>query len=159
MNISKPTKTIFSTIAICSCIAFASIASVNASNNKGAFDEPRGQQENMYKVQRMAKVLSLSEQQQVKIKEIKSQGKEQHQALRALMKKFKYAEKQLVQTVTFDEAAFTALHNEYQPIFSQAALIRAKTKHAVFNVLTAEQQEKWLKITKRHKGRDKKVRG
>jgi Spy/CpxP family protein refolding chaperone len=34
-----------------------------------------------------------------------------------------------------------------------------KTKHAIFNVLTAEQQVKWLKTIEYHKGHGKKMRG
>lgn len=159
MNMSKPTKTIFSTVAVFVFITFASIASVNASDNEAAFDGPREHQRKMHKVQRMAKVLSLSEQQLVQIKEVTMLGKEQHQVLRASMKQFKIAENKLVQTEKFDEQAFNALHDAYRPIFAQSALIRVKTRHAVFNVLTTEQQEKWLKAAENHKGHDKKVRG
>ena len=41
-------------------------------------------------------------------------------------------------------------------MFTQVALTRAKTKHAIFNVLTTEQQEKWLaKMDKRKKNSKK----
>lgn len=156
MNMTKPTKTIFSTAAICIVIAFASVASVNASNNDMTYDSQREYQKHQgskHKIKRMTKALSLSEQQQVQIKAIKTQAKEQHQVLRESMKEFKVAEKKLVQTETFDEQAFSALREAYQPIFAQSALIRAKTKHAVFNVLTTEQQDKWQKIIEHKKGK------
>jgi len=38
---TKPTKTFFSTIAVCIVIAFASVASVNASDNDVALDAPK----------------------------------------------------------------------------------------------------------------------
>ena len=144
MSITKPTKTIFSTIAVCIAIAFASIASVNASDNDMAFDSPRGHG-HKHHMQRMTRHLSLSEAQQVEIRAIKIQAKEQYQILRVSMKKFKMAEKKLLQTEAFDEQAFNALYEAYQPIFKELALIKVKSKQAVFNILTAEQQVTWLK--------------
>ena len=76
---------------------------------------------------------------------IKIQAKEQHQILRVSMKKFKIAEKKLLQAEEFDEQGFNALYEAYQPVFKELALIRVESKQAVFNVLTAEQQLTWLK--------------
>lgn len=168
MNMTKPTKTIFSTIAVCIVIAFASVASVNASDNDILYGpkEHKGHQhqENKHKghkqkMKRMVKALSLSEEQQVQIKAIKTQAKEQHQILQASMQEFKIEENKLLQTEKFDEQAFNTLHDTYQPIFKQLALIRVKDKHAIFNVLTTEQQEKWLKMIDHKKGQTKKRRG
>jgi len=159
MNMTKPMKTIFSTAAVCIVIAFVSVASVNASDNDIALDAPIEHQGNKHKMKRMAKALSLSEQQQVQIKAIKQQVKEQHKALRESMTQFKEEEKKLLQTKSFNEDAYSALYEAYQPIFAQIALIRVKNRHAVFNVLTEEQQEKWLKMTKHHKRNTKKARG
>lgn len=160
MNMTKSTKTLFSTVAICLVIAFASVASVNASDNDIALDTSRDYQGHKSKgskhnMKRMDKALSLSEQQQVQIKAIKTQAREQRQALRASMKEFKIAERKIMQTKSFDEKAFNALHDLYQPTFTQLALIKVKSKHAVFNVLTTEQQEKWLKIIERKKNKRK----
>jgi len=157
MNMIKPAKTIISTVAVCIVIAFASVASVNASGI--ACDVQREHQGNKHKIKHLAKVLLLSEQQQVRIKVIKKQAKEQHKVLRESMKQFKIEEKKLLQTKLFDEKAYSALHATYQPIFEQIALVRVKTKHAIFHVLTAEQQVKWLKTIEHHKGHGKKMRG
>jgi len=159
MNMTKPMKTILSTVAVCIVIAFANVASVNASDDDIALDTPIEHQGNKHKMQRMTKALSLSEQQQVQIKAIKKQAKEQHKALRESIRKFKTEEKKLMQTKGFDESAYSELHDAHQATFSQIALMRAKTKHAVFNVLTAEQQGKWLKMIKHHKRNAKKIRG
>lgn len=159
MNMTKPMKTIFSTVAVCIVIAFVSVATVNASDNDIALDAPIDHQGNIHKMKRMAKVLSLSEQQQVQIKAIKKQAKEQSHTLRVSMKQFKIAEKKLLQTKSFNDDAYSDLYEAYQPVFAQIALIRVKNKHAVFNVLTEEQQEKWLKMTKYHKRNTKKTRG
>jgi len=159
MKMTKSMRTLFSTVAVCIVIVFANVASVNASNSDMAFDSPIDHQRNMHKVKRMAKALSLSEQQQVQIKAIKRQAKEESQSLRVSMKQFKIAEKKLLQTETFNEQAFSELHEAYQPTFAQIALTKVKIKHAIFNVLTEEQQEKWLKMTKDHKRNTKKTRG
>ena len=165
MNMTKPMKTIVSTAAVCIVIAFASVASVNAADNDMLIDAPReakGHKHKGYKerghkdeMKRMAKALSLSEQQKVEIKAIKMQAKEQHQSLWESMKAFKVAEKKLLKEETFDEQAFSALYDTYQPILKQSALTRVKAKHAVFNVLTTAQQEKWQKVIKHHKRKAK----
>ncbi|NQY86691.1 MAG: Spy/CpxP family protein refolding chaperone [Colwellia sp.] len=159
MNMIKPMNTIFSIVAVCIVIAFASVASVNASDHGIASNAPIEHQGNKHKMKRMAKALSLSEQQQVQIKAIRKQAKEQHKSLRASMEEFKIAEKKLLQRASFNEQEYSTLHDTYQAVFSQVALIRAKNKHAIFNVLTAEQQLKWLKITKRHQKNANKVCG
>jgi len=144
-------------------MVLSGISSVNASNHDIAFDSPKhhqksgGHGKNIMKG--MIKALSLSEQQQVQIKTIKIQAKAQHIALRDGMKKFKEEERSLVQAQTFDEQAYSILHVAYQPIFAQKALMQAKTKHAVFNVLTIPQQEKWLKIMDERKEKRQQKRG
>jgi len=162
MNIIKPVKTMASISALCAVMAFSNIASVDASGYDIPLDSPqhhqKGNKHNKHMMKRMIKVLSLSEQQQVQIKAIKTQAKEQHKLLRGSMKKFKDEEKTLLHTQAFDEQAYTALHAAYQSTFAQMALTRAKTKHAVFNVLTTEQQGKWLKVMEERKEKRQKKR-
>jgi len=110
-------------------------------------------------MKRMVNTLSLSEQQQVQITAVKHQARQQHEMLRDSMKKFKAEEKALLQAQVFDEQAYSVLHTAYQPIFMELALIRAKTKHAVFNVLTTAQQGKWLKVMADKKGKFNNKRG
>lgn len=159
MNISKSTKFFFSTVAVCVVIAFTNITSAVASGDDIAFDMPQEHKENKHKMKRMVKALLLSEEQQVQIKAIKRQAREQHQMVSSSIKEFKAAEKELLQAEALDEQAFSALHETYQPVFAQLALLKVKTKHAIFNVLTTDQQEKWLKIVRHHKGKAKKGRG
>lgn len=155
-------KTVFATVAVCTAITFASIATVNASDN-GVEAVSCHQQEHKHRgdrheMKRMAKFLSLSQDQKVKIKAIKTDSKDQHQALNASMKAFKIAEKKLLTAKTFDEKAFSSLQSEYQPTLTKLALIRAKSKQALFNVLNKEQQDKWLKMMESKRG-DKKGHG
>ena len=153
MNIIKPVKTIVSISSVCAVLAFSSMSGAYAADNDFTLDGPGHHQKGKHMMQRMIKKLSLSEQQQVQVKAIKTKAKEQHEVLRASLKKFKEAEKPLLQAETFDEQAYIALHTSYQEAFAQMALTRAKTKHAIFNVLTTKQQEKWLKIMEKRKGR------
>ena len=153
MNIIKPVKSIISISAVCAAIAFSSMSGAYAAGNDFGFDGQRHHQKSgKHMMKRMTKVLSLSEEQQTQIKALKTQAKEQHELQRESVKKFKDEEKLLLQAETFDEQAYIALHASYQDTFTQMALTRAKTKHAIFNVLTTEQQEKWLtKMDKRKK--------
>jgi Spy/CpxP family protein refolding chaperone len=153
MNIIKSMKTIISVSTMCAVIAFSSIASVNASANDKTFESDMRHNKSKSMMKRMVKLLLLSEEQQVKIKAIKMQTKEQSGTLRDSMKQFKGAERLLLQAEKFDEKAYTALHTAYQQTFAEMALTRTKTKHAIFNVLTTEQQDKWLnKMEKRKRG-------
>ena len=163
MNSIKSVTHLASISALCTVMAFSSIASANVADSDIAFDSPRHHQRGGdyrdHMMKRMIKKLSLSEQQQVQIQAIKTQARAQHETLRASMKKFKGEEKTLLQTQTFDEQAYTALYAAYQPTFAQMALLRAQTKHAVFNALTIQQQEKWLKVLGNRKERFNKKRG
>lgn len=143
MNIIKPVKTIISISAVCAALAFSSMSGAYTSDNGFAFDGQGHHQKGKHMMKRMVKALSLTDEQQVQIKALKTQAKEQHDVFRESMTKFKDAEKALIQADSFDEQAYAALHTAYQDTFSQMAISRAKTKHAMFNVLTTEQQEKW----------------
>lgn len=150
MNIIKPLKAITSITALCSLLFIATAASVNASGYDVTFDSPRHHQRSglhtEHGMKRMISALSLSEQQQLEIKTIKTQAKEQHKSLQGSMKQFRAEAKVLIHAKNFDEQAFMTLQAAYQPSFEQAGLAKAKTRNAIFNVLTLAQQEKWSKM-------------
>jgi len=155
---TKPMKTIVATLTVCTAIAFTNISIVNATPNDGFFDDKRSGQSykhqgKKHQMKRMIKALSLSEQQQEQIKTIKTEAREQGQELRVSMTEFKVAQKALIHAKTFDENAFNTLQDQYQSVFSDYALIKTKARHAVFNILTTEQQNKWLKIIERKKSK------
>lgn len=159
MNITKPTKAVIASVTICVVMAFTSANYVNAAGNDMVFDTAKEHRGVKHKIKRMAKALSLSEEQLVKIKAIKEDALEQNKVLRESMKQFNSEEKKLIQAATFDEHAYNALRDAYQSTFNQIALVRSKNKHKIFNMLTAEQQEKWLKMAKRHERNASKMRG
>ncbi len=89
MNIIKPLKAMVSISALCSVMLLSSPSVVNASG----FDTDLGSSEYYQKrgkhhkhmMKKMIKKLELSEQQQIQIKAIKEQAKEQKATLRASM--------------------------------------------------------------------------
>lgn len=162
MNIIKPMKTIVSMSTVCAVLAFSSMSSANVSEDSVEGDSPKyhqkskHHQDSKHMMKKMAKYLGLSDEQKTEIKLIKEQAKTQHEPLRVEIKQFKEAEKLLLQADEFDEQAYITLHASFQEAFAQASLAKAKTKHALFNVLTAEQQTKWLSKKEKIKGKMKR---
>lgn len=108
-------------------------------------------------MKRMKKHLDLTDEQIVSIKSIKAESKVAIEPLREQAKSFYDSAKQLKDNKMFDEGAFTSLYAQYQDTFAQLALQKAKTKHAIYQVLTEEQQEKWEEMKEKRK-RGKKGR-
>lgn len=105
------------------------------------------------KLQHMAKKLDLSPSQVDQIKLIGQQGKIDNSELKPVIKVFKEKNKTLMLEEHFDEQAFIVLYQEYQNTLTQIALVNAKTRHAILQVLSEEQKTKWLsmKEKKKHK--------
>ncbi|MBA6391048.1 Spy/CpxP family protein refolding chaperone [Colwellia sp. BRX10-3] len=97
---------------------------------------------------RLAKKLDLTSEQRSEIKEIFTHMKEDRQAHKAALSGFKEEVKSLLQASQFDENKFNALYIQYQPNFQQAIMEKAKARHGVMQVLTPEQQEKYLSMRK-----------
>ena len=95
------------------------------------------------KFKRMAKYLELTDEQKEQMKTIRQEAKEEGANHKAALKEFREQAKELTLADNFDESAFTALQAQYQSNFQRLGLLRAKTKHAMMQVLTAEQQAKW----------------
>ena len=95
--------------------------------------------------------LDLSEDQRAAIKSIRQQtpGLESKQAL----VNFRKAERALIASDDFNEDSYQALQAEYQDAQLQHALMMAKTRHDIWNVLTPEQQAKALKKMSEHQKR------
>lgn len=119
--------------------------------------------------ERGVKKLDLTEQQQAQLKSIFAEQKAQFKALRGTdkeaMKQARAAHKAQMQALldmpTFDEAAAKELLAQRQTKGEQFGLINLKTQHQVWQVLNAEQREKYQEIKKHmrkkgHKKGDKK---
>ncbi|WDE04983.1 Spy/CpxP family protein refolding chaperone [Thalassomonas viridans] len=95
-------------------------------------------------MRKMARYLELDESQISEIRAIFQAARDENTELRATMGSFKEEMKTLLAADSFDEEAFAALQAKYQDSFQQKGLLRAKTRHAVIQVFTDEQKEKWL---------------
>ncbi|MFU2509963.1 Spy/CpxP family protein refolding chaperone [Pseudoalteromonas sp. ASV78] len=104
--------------------------------------------------ERGVKKLDLTEQQQTQLKSIFADQKAQYKALRGTdkeaMKQARAAHKAqmkaLLDMPTFDEAAAKELLAQRQSKGEQFGLINLKTQHQVWQVLNAEQREKYQEI-------------
>ncbi|MDO6507422.1 Spy/CpxP family protein refolding chaperone [Colwellia sp. 4_MG-2023] len=171
MNITKPMKTIVSIAAVCAVLAFTGMSNANVSSEDNVetkshkhYQKSERHHRGKDMMKKMSKYLGLSEEQKTQMKAIKTAAKEQDVSLRAEIKQFKEAEKLLLQAEKFDEQTYIALHDSYKETFAQMALAKAKTRNAMFNVLTPEQQVKWeskmeqRKSKMQRKGKNKKAK-
>jgi periplasmic protein CpxP/Spy len=106
-----------------------------------------------HRMAKMAKALGLTEEQKTAIKDIREQAKSEKSVLTEQLSSFKNAAKGLMSKEEFDESAFLNLKNQHQETFTQLALLKAKTRHAIRQVLTPEQQEKADKFREKRKNR------
>jgi len=95
------------------------------------------------KFKRMAKYLELTDEQKEQMKTIRQEAKTEGASHKTALREFREQARELTLADNFDESAFSTLQAQYQSNFQQLGLLRAKTKHAMMQVLTEEQQAKW----------------
>lgn len=146
-------KTMSKLFVLSACVALMVSATTYASNvdttQVKLNDKHSHHMKKKHKAKGMMKALKLTDIQKTQIKEIKSNAKAENEVLRLQMKEFKEKEKALLQTDLFDENSYIALFEQYQPVRSQLALNRAKTKHAIKQLLSEEQINKMKRLKKR----------
>lgn len=144
-SILKPWKSTLALATLCGVLALPNTAF--ACPDDGFLAE-NGQQMRHHgakvKMRRMARHLELDEAQISEIRAIYLSARDENTELRETMKTFREEMKSLLAEEIFDEEAFAALQSKYQDSFEQKGLIKAKTKHAMIQVLSEEQKEKWL---------------
>jgi Spy/CpxP family protein refolding chaperone len=96
--------------------------------------------------------LGFTEEQLAAIQVIKEAAKESRQEIKTQLKSYKQAEQSLIQSVNFDSEAWQTLSSEYQANFLAMVLLKAKTKHDIWNLMTTEQQAMALEMPKKSKG-------
>ena len=126
---------LFLTVALLSKTAFAQTVTAKPLINHGY----EYQQLSHKKFARLTKKLSLSQTQQENIKSLKQSTHEEMAALKPAMQSFRTQVKTLLSAETFDEQAFIVLREGNQDIFTAMAVIKAKHKFAMKNILTEEQ--------------------
>lgn len=102
-------------------------------------------------LRKMARFLDLSEQQKLQIKDIYQQARQDKSVLKQSRVAYQTQLQQLLSAKDFDEQAFETLRQTYASTFNDAALARAKTKHAVFQVLNEEQRKKLIEAKGKRK--------
>jgi Spy/CpxP family protein refolding chaperone len=94
-----------------------------------------------YKLKR----LDLTEAQLTAVEAIKTAAKTNGEDVKAILKTFKQAEQALIQSTDFAPEAWQSLSNQYQVDFLTMVVLKAKTKHDMWNLLTPEQQADAIK--------------
>jgi Spy/CpxP family protein refolding chaperone len=84
--------------------------------------------------------LNLTEEQLVAAKAIKDATKENSEEVKSKLKNYRQAEQSLIQSTAFGSEAWQTLNAEYQADFMAMAILKAKTKHEIWNLMTPEQQ-------------------
>lgn len=100
-------------------------------------------------LRRLAKKLDLTAEQRSEIKAIFAGMKEDRKANKVALSSYKEQMKSLHAESEFDENKFNAIYAEFQESFKQLAMEKAKSRHAIMQVLTPEQQEKYSSMRKR----------
>lgn len=143
---SNTLKSLASLILISSiAMSFTTSAMTTDTSSKIAshnMHQHGGKHQMKRQLKKMAKYLSLSDEQRQKVKEIFKQTKEEKMAIKESLAGYKTQVKSVMDAAIFDEKAFKDLHSQYQSQLTEGALLKAKTKHALLQLLTQEQREK-----------------
>ncbi|GHF87244.1 Spy/CpxP family protein refolding chaperone [Thalassotalea marina] len=120
------------------------VMNVNANPllNEAGKSEVKKSHKKHRSMHKMARYLELSDEQKTKIKDIYQQAREDNVVYKESRQAYKTQLEQIMAAKDFDEEAFASLRQTYAVTFSEAALSRAKTKHAIYHTLTEEQREK-----------------
>ncbi|WP_440874987.1 Spy/CpxP family protein refolding chaperone [Thalassotalea sp. PLHSN55] len=161
MSIIKASKLKPLVIALStSAILLTSTISIAESDMRGMRDGAH--HHHGHELKRMSKALDLTDEQRTQIKDILSRAKETREASKAenqaTKEAFKLSMKAIMEAEEFNESDFVNLHQENQQTFLAAKVEKAKVKHAVLQVLTQEQKDKWMKIKSKFKKRGNKHR-
>ncbi len=138
-------KNIAITTSLCSAIVLSTLsyAGNEDENHEIAFNEQNHQQMTAKKLAKLSRKLGLTDSQQADIKALKHAEKEEMEKFKPAMKAFREQVKTLMSAESFDEQAFIELQASNQDTFAQIALIKAKSKFAMKDILTPEQREEF----------------
>lgn len=104
----------------------------------------------------MFKKLGLSDEQKAEIKTIREQAKEADTDVKAKLREFKEAERALIASSDFSSEAWLALSAKYQSEFVAMSVSKAQVRHDMWNILTAEQQQKVTEKMEKMQDREKR---
>ena len=121
--------------------------------------EHRGDNDDKTHLPRVFKKLALSEEQHTAITAIMEASKEQRDAIMAQTKTLRDQEQALIQSDSFDEAAWLALSEKMQAVIAQGAAARFDTHQQITAQLSAEQQEQLDEAMQKRMDKQDKRRG
>lgn len=102
-------------------------------------------------IARMAEELGLSAEQRTAIEKILADSRAQAQPLMQQMRGAHEAMEALIAAPTFDEAAVRQQAQASSGVMSELAVIHARSRHAMQQLLTPEQREKLKTLRPRHR--------
>lgn len=143
-------------ISLSIMLPYQSVQANEVHNNEGTSAELLSKKHSKKiekKLKKMSKLLELNDTQKVQIKAILMQQKQSAKENRTTRKEFKKEVKSIAKGADFDEQKFKAVYNQYQPKLYASILAKAKSRHALMQVLTEEQQIKYIAFKKGRKSR------
>jgi len=153
-NLNKKFMSKLLTLSACVALMLSTTTYANETIEVESNSKYSHHMQKKHKVKGDMKRLNLTDEQKVKIKEIKNNAKNENEALRIQMNEFKQKETVLLQAEIFNESSYIALLDEYQSVRSQLTLNRAKNKHEIRQLLSEEQ----IKKMNRMKGKKRKMK-
>jgi protein CpxP len=134
----------------------AAVISIAALASTTLEAKPHNAGMNIYRMllsERAVERLDLTATQQEKIKTIAASEKAAMEAFKKAHPNKRDEIKALVHAEIFDETAFRQAFAKGQSERVEMAVLKAKNKNAVWNMLTSEQQEKFEKMMKKRKAK------
>lgn len=160
LSLTKTLKPIFAlTLSACCLVSFNS-AAIDIQQHQNGYvqyhenehHQERNKAKFKVKLKRLAKYLKLSEQQRSDLRELFIQQKENRVDRRELMAEHKNQIQQLLLAEEFDEIAFKEIFKNSDAL-AQVAMQKAKMRHAMLQILTPEQQQKFLAMKEKRQKR------
>lgn len=111
---------------------------------------------NKDKWDKIARRLSLSDEQATAIEAIRDDFELQQVTFKELRKAQKATEDEIIRTDTFDQIAWETLYAEHEQAMLEHAVARAYMQHQVLQVLTDEQRTKLQKLQRKMKNKQKR---
>jgi Spy/CpxP family protein refolding chaperone len=105
----------------------------------------KGKHRQVLSMRRFAR-LDLTEQQKTQIADLLAIQKQQMQDLAYTRKEHKQAQRALIHSTEFDQQAWLASHQQMQAVHLDTAVSFAHTRHQIWNLLTAQQQQKMIRM-------------
>lgn len=130
------------------------VAQLETRQAKQAQKHAKGQSTDKSKV-RQLRGLDFTDEQRAAVESIQREAKESGETIKTRLENYKKAERSLIHSPDFNSEAWQELSSKYQADFMAMAILRTKSKHDIWNLMTPEQQAGALKKQQKGKGGNK----